>query len=149
MNFHKSCYTSRSAGYKYRTLSTNTGERKRRHSKEESTFDRKFKDLKNEISSRILNEVIKSQDARRSIQERFDKVDAKINSMVDVQNSIIEMRKNLQLVENQLMEITEKVDLMEKQVGISENCSLQSRKSSYSKTRPIFNTIVESSTLTN
>ncbi|OWR43132.1 hypothetical protein KGM_213585 [Danaus plexippus plexippus] len=69
--------------------------------------------------------------------------------MVDVQNSIIEMRKNLQLVENQLVEMTEKVDLMEKQVGISENCSLQSRKSSYSKTRPIFNTIVESSTLTN
>lgn len=140
--FHKSCYTSRSTGYKYRTLSTNTGEKKRRDSKEDSTFDRKFKELKREITSRITKEVDESQRARKSIQEKLDKVDKKINGMLDVQNTIAILRKDLRVTENILVDTMEKVEKIENFIGNSENCSLRSQKSSFCKPRPVmfFNT---------
>ncbi|XP_050351652.1 uncharacterized protein LOC126774259 [Nymphalis io] len=130
--FHKSCYTSRSTGYKYRTLSTNTGEKKRRESKEDSTFDRKFKELKGEIGSRIMKEVDEVQRARQSIQDKFEKIDAKINSMLNIQTTITLLRNDLRQAENILVDTIEKVEKMEGIIGESEASSLQSR-SSYCK----------------
>lgn len=55
--FHKNCYTSRSSGYKYRTLGSNTGDKKRRDVQEDNVFDKKFKELKKTIYSKIEKEV--------------------------------------------------------------------------------------------
>ncbi|XP_047534910.1 uncharacterized protein LOC125069455 [Vanessa atalanta] len=132
--FHKSCYTSRSTGYKYRTLSTNTGEKKRRDTKEDSTFDRKFKELKGEISSRIMKEVDEVQRARQSIQDKFEKIDAKINSMLNIQTTITVLKNDLRQAENILVDTIEKVEKIEGIIGESETSSLQSR-SSYCKPR--------------
>lgn len=55
--FHKTCYTSRSSGYKYRTLGSNTGDKKRRDVQEDNVFDKKFKELKRTIYSKIEKEV--------------------------------------------------------------------------------------------
>lgn len=82
--FHKSCYTSRSSGYKYRTLSTNTGVRKRRASEEDNTFDKKFRELHREIMSRVDAQVSLTQRARDSIEDKFNKIDMKISSMLEL-----------------------------------------------------------------
>lgn len=127
--FHKSCYTSRSTGYKYRTLSTNTGEKKRRDSSIDTPLTKKFKELKGEITSRIMKEVDESQRARKSIREKFEKIDKKINSMLDVQNTITILRKDLRVSENILVDTMEKIEKIENIVGESECSSLISRNS--------------------
>lgn len=83
--FHKSCYTTRSSGYKYRTLSTNTGERKRRDSKEDCSVDKVFRDIRRAISTRIDTELEKTGQSREMIFDKFDKIDSKINTMLDLQ----------------------------------------------------------------
>ncbi|CAH2091015.1 unnamed protein product [Euphydryas editha] len=125
--FHKSCYTSRTTGYKYRTLSTNTGEKKRRDSNTDSPLTKKFKELKGEITSRIIKEVDESQRARKSIRDKFEKIDTKINSMLDVQNTITILRKDLLASENILVDTMEKIEKIENIVGVSQSSSLQSR----------------------
>lgn len=127
--FHKSCYTSRSTGYKYRTLSTNTGEKKRRDSSIDTPLTKKFKELKSEITSRIMKEVDESQRARKSIREKFERIDKKINSMLDVQNTITILRKDLRVSENILVDTMEKIEKIENIVGESECSSLISRNS--------------------
>ncbi|XP_028167820.1 uncharacterized protein LOC114358137 [Ostrinia furnacalis] len=136
--FHKSCYTSRSSGYKYRTLSTNTGERKRRDSKEDSTFDRKFKELQKDISSRIENQIEHAQGARDHIREKFEKIDAKIDSMLELQNTVTSLRKNLHVVENSIAEMAQKIEKIDTLTMGSDACTLQSRKSSFRSQAPIF-----------
>ncbi|CAF4756459.1 unnamed protein product [Pieris macdunnoughi] len=91
--FHKSCYTTRTTGYKYRTLSTNTGEKASKENKETNVFDRKFKELKNAITSRINKEVDDTQTARIKIDEKFDKVNSKINTMLDLKDTITMLRQ--------------------------------------------------------
>ncbi|XP_045766611.1 uncharacterized protein LOC123868222 [Maniola jurtina] len=135
--FHKSCYTTRTTGYKYRTLSTNTGEKTRRDSKEDTTFDRKFTELQREITSRIGKEVNDTQRARQSIQDKLEKIETKINTMLDVQNTIQSLRQDLRTAENTLVDIMEKVEKIEGFIGVSESCSLKSHKSSIFKSRPI------------
>lgn len=136
--FHKSCYTSRSSGYKYRTLSTNTGERKRRDSKEDSTFDRKFKELQRDISVRIEKQLSQTQRARDTIKEKFEKIDAKINSMIELQTTVASLRQNLQVVENSIVDMAQKVEKIEALTSNSEACTLQSQKSSFRSEEPIF-----------
>ncbi|CAG4949954.1 unnamed protein product [Colias eurytheme] len=131
--FHKSCYTSRSVGYKYRTLSTNTGEKKCKEGKEGNVFDMKFNELKNAITSRINQEVSETRSARNSIQEKFEKIDAKINTMLDLQNTVAVLRKDLQVAEDVLANMVEKVEKLECIIGESEACSLQSRKNSFDR----------------
>ncbi|CAK1544996.1 unnamed protein product [Leptosia nina] len=132
--FHKSCYTSRSPGYKYRTLSTNTGEKSSKDSKEETNvFDKKFKELKNAITSRINKEVEETQTARNIIQTKFEKVDNKINSMLDLQNTVMVLRKDLQVAEDVLITMVDRVDRLDMIVGDSDACSFQSRKNSFVK----------------
>lgn len=133
--FHKSCYTSRSAGYKYRTLSTNTGEKQL--CKQDVRCERKFKELKKEINSRIDKEVDESQKARKVILEKFEVIDKIINGILDVQNTISNLRKDLRNSENILVDTLEKVEKIESTIGNSESCSMQSRKSSFCKPRRI------------
>lgn len=135
--FNKNCYTSRSSGYKYRTLSTNTGERKRRDSKEDSTFDRKFKELKREITSRISNQVDEMQRTRESIKDKFDKIHSKIDSMIELQNTVLVLRDDLHVAESTLTGLIEKVDKLEAVTAGGEAYSLRSRKSSFRSTAPI------------
>lgn len=111
--FHKSCYTSRSSGYKYRTLSTNTGDRKRRDSKEENAFDWNLRELKRAILSRIDKELEQTQHAREAIKLRFFKVDAKVNSMLELQKTVVGLRKDLCSIENRLAVMVEKVDKLD------------------------------------
>ncbi|KAL0871813.1 hypothetical protein ABMA27_004295 [Loxostege sticticalis] len=136
--FHKSCYTSRSSGYKYRTLSTNTGEKKRRDSKEDSTFDKKFNELQRAISSRIDDQIDKSQSARDNIREKFEKINAKIDSMLELQDTVTSLRKNLQVVENTIAEMAQRIEKIDAVTLGSEACTLQSRKSSFRSQAPIF-----------
>lgn len=135
--FHKSCYTSRSTGYKYRTLSTNTGEKQLYNNKEDVTCERKFQELKKEINSRITKEVDESQKARKCILEKFETIDKVINGMLEVQNMISNLRKDLCNAENILVNTLEKVEKIENVIGNSESCSIQSRKSSFCKPRRI------------
>lgn len=111
--FPKRCYTARSSGYKYRTLSTNTGERKRRDSKEDNAFGRKFKELSTAILTRVNKEVDETHKARESILEKFANLDAKINSMVENQKTVTELHNNLHAVNFTLVELMEKVDRLE------------------------------------
>lgn len=136
--FHKSCYTSRSSGYKYRTLSTNTGERKRRDSKEDSTFDRKFKELQREISTRIEKQLNQAQKARDTIKEKYEKIDAKINSMLELQTTVTSLRKNLTVIENTMADVALKVEKIDEFTANSDTCTLRSRKSSFRAQSPIF-----------
>lgn len=131
--FHKSCYTSRSTGYKYRTLSTNTGDKASKENKETNVLDRKFKELKNAIIMRINKEVDDTQSARFRIEEKFNKVDAKINSMLELQNTVTMLRKDLQLAEDVLCSMVERLENLEKILVISETSSFQSRSYSFIK----------------
>lgn len=135
--FHKSCYTSRSTGYKYRTLSTNTGERKRRDTHEDNTFDKQFKELEKEITSRIDAQVNLTQKARESIENKFNTIDTKINSILELQNTVTSLRQNLQVAESSLAEMLFKVDRIEAVVAGNEAYSLKSKKSSFRSSQPI------------
>lgn len=134
--FHKSCYTSRSSGYKYRTLSTNTGVRKRRASEEDNTFDKKFRELHREIMSRVDAQVSLTQRARDSIEDKFNKIDMKISSMLELQKTVASLRNSLQAAESSLTDVMYKVDKMETMAADSEY-SINSKKSSFRSTIPI------------
>ncbi|CAH4007014.1 unnamed protein product [Pieris brassicae] len=127
--FHKSCYTTRTTGYKYRTLSTNTGEKPSKENKETNVFDRKFKELKNAITSRINKEVHDTQTARINIDEKFDKVNSKINTMLDLKDTITMLRKDLQTAEDVLCNMVERVEKLESMLVVSEASSFQSHNS--------------------
>ncbi|CAG9793953.1 unnamed protein product [Diatraea saccharalis] len=134
--FHKSCYTARSSGYKYRTLSTNTGEKKRRDSREDSTFDRKFKELQNEIACRIDKQVKHTQKARGMILEKFEKIDSKINLMMELKDTVTILRKNINTAEDALSDIVQKIERLDANTG-SDAYTLHSRKSSFRSQAPI------------
>lgn len=134
--FHKSCYTVRSTGYKYRTLSTNTGDKKRRDSVEDCTFDTKLKELKWAMNTKIQNEVDKMADARDSIRDKFLKIDTKIDSLINLQKTVLGLRDDLNQAESTLVEMLEKINKLEVSVDRSEPCSLRSRKSSYRSQQP-------------
>lgn len=127
---------ARSTGYKYRTLSTNTGEKKRRDSVEDNTFDRKIKELRNVMHSKIQNEVDQMGDARDAIHEKFKKIDSKIDSMIELQSTVLGLRDNLRHAEAALVLMLEKVNKIEISVGQTELCSFHSRKSSYRSQQP-------------
>lgn len=129
-NFHKSCYTSRSTGYKYRTLSTNTGERKRRDSNKDSSFDIKFKELEQEISSRIDTQVKLAQEAREISKDKFNKIEAKINSIIYLQETVTDLRQNLLIASCSLTPMLERLNTIEAAVTESETYTLDSKKSS-------------------
>lgn len=135
--FHKSCYTTRSSGYKYRTLSTNTGERKRRDSREDNAFEKKFRELRKAILSRVNKEVSDTQKARETILQKFEKLDAKIDSMVVLQNTVTGMRKDLLSAGYILMEMINKVEKIETINSRTELFSLQSQRASFRSQAPI------------
>lgn len=134
--FHKNCYTSRTSGYKYRTLSTNTGDKRKRDTKDDNTFDRKLRELKKEIISRIDNQVNQAHGARERIQEKFTKVDSKIDSMLDLKNTVLALRGDLTTAENRLVDLFRRVYNLELVANDIEVGSLQSR-SFKSSTSPI------------
>ncbi|KAJ8713577.1 hypothetical protein PYW07_013947 [Mythimna separata] len=111
--FPKRCYTARSSGYKYRTLSTNTGERKRRSSKEDSAFERKFRELSKAIVSRVTKEMEETHKARESILDKFTNLDAKINAMVELQKTVTDLHDNLHTMSFTLVDLMGKVDRLE------------------------------------
>lgn len=109
LKFHKSCFMARSSGYKYRTLSTNTGNRKKRNSVEDNSFERKFRELNGAILSRVMKEVNNTNKARESMLEKFSKLEEKINAMVEVQKTVTELNGNLENVRIALLDMTDKV----------------------------------------
>lgn len=132
--FHKSCYTSRSSGYKYRTLSTNTGEKKKRDSREDNAFEKKFRELRRAIVGRVNREVHETHRARESLLQKFAKIDAKINSMLELQDTVQTMRKDLQTAGNNLQQMVNKVDALNTH---TEMYSLQSQRPSFRSQAPI------------
>lgn len=122
--FHKSCYTSRSSGYKYRTLATNTGERKRRDSTEDTAFERKFKELNRRVMTRIDKQLNRSQTTRDMIQNRLEKLNTKIDSMLELQNNVASLRKDLVVVENTLTDLTERVSRLDQATTPSDRSSI-------------------------
>ncbi|KAG6444778.1 hypothetical protein O3G_MSEX003561 [Manduca sexta] len=135
--FHKSCYTARSTGYKYRTLSTNTGDKKRRDSIEDNSFDKKLKELKHEITSRIDKELDQAQKARSFINEKLEKIEAKINSMVELQNSVATMRQDLHVAESTLTELVDRIGKLDIATYDSELYCLQSQRELFLSQSPI------------
>ena len=117
LKFHKSCYTARSSGYKYRTLSTNTGSKKKRDSVEDTSFERKIRELNVAIVSRVTKEVNSTNEARESILEKFSRLDAKINAMLEIQQTVAELNNNLENVSLALVSMTEKVNKIEMQIS--------------------------------
>ncbi|KAJ8716020.1 hypothetical protein PYW08_013305 [Mythimna loreyi] len=135
--FPKRCYTARSSGYKYRTLSTNTGERKRRNSKEDNAFERKFKELSKAILTRVNKEVEETHKARESILDKFESLDAKINSMVELQKTVTELHSILQKASFTLVDLMEKVDKLEILSSRAEMLSTQSHMTTLKSRKPI------------
>ncbi|XP_022830317.1 uncharacterized protein LOC111359106 [Spodoptera litura] len=134
--FHKSCYTARSSGYKYRTLSTNTGERAKRHEREENGLDKKFKELRRAITMRVNKEVDETHKARESILNKFEKLDTKITSMIELQNTVALLRKDLRSVGYALRQMGSKVDNIENLNSRTEMYSLQSQRLSLRSQAP-------------
>ena len=126
MAFHKSCYTARSSGYKYRTLSTNTGDPKRDH-EFESPFDRKFREFRKAIVSRVNKEVNKTHRARANSLEKFTILNDKINSMIELQTAVTDLNKILQSVSFTLVDLMDKVDKIETINSHADVLSQQSR----------------------
>ncbi|KAG6444779.1 hypothetical protein O3G_MSEX003561 [Manduca sexta] len=112
--FHKSCYTARSTGYKYRTLSTNTGDKKRRDSIEDNSFDKKLKELKHEITSRIDKELDQAQ-----------------------KNSVATMRQDLHVAESTLTELVDRIGKLDIATYDSELYCLQSQRELFLSQSPI------------
>lgn len=110
--FHRTCYT-RCAGYKYRTLATNTGEKKRRDSKDDNTFERKFRDLKKEITSRIDTEVNKSQVARQRMRTKLELINAKVDTMLELQSTVTSLAADLHVAESNLADMMLKVEQLD------------------------------------
>ncbi|PZC76049.1 hypothetical protein B5X24_HaOG205188 [Helicoverpa armigera] len=125
--FHSSCYTSRTSGYKYRTLSTNTGDRRSRDSREDSAYERKFRELRKAILTRVNKEVNQTHKARHTILDKFTKLDAKIDSMLELQNTVALLRQDLIAAGNSIMDILSKVDRIEGYNSRSEMMSFQSQ----------------------
>ncbi|XP_013190467.2 uncharacterized protein LOC106134871 [Amyelois transitella] len=145
--FHKICYTSRSSGYKYRTLSTNTGKRRRRDTKDESTFDRKFRELKNEIVTRIDDELDLTQEARDHIDAKFEKVQGKIESMLELQEVMVGLKNDLRVAENNLANLILRVDKLDAATG-GEEYSLHSRRSFFQPKTPMMEIIETNDSIT-
>lgn len=141
--FHKSCYTARSTGYKYRTLSTNTGERKRRDCIENNRFEAKFKELSKAINRRIDKEVEEIHKSRDSINEKFDKISAKIDSILDLQNTVASLQNDLVTASSKMLLISEKINKID---ALSAANSFQSTRSFRSQ-EPIMETIEECSSI--
>uniref|UniRef100_A0A2A4JHZ2 Uncharacterized protein n=1 Tax=Heliothis virescens TaxID=7102 RepID=A0A2A4JHZ2_HELVI len=123
--FHSSCYTSRTSGYKYRTLSTNTGDRKTRDSRDDSAYERKFRELRKAILSRVDKEVNRTHKARQTIMDKFTKLDAKIDSMLELQNTVSVFRQDLLAVGNTIVDILDKVERLESFNSRSESFQSQ------------------------
>ncbi|KOB74307.1 O-acyltransferase [Operophtera brumata] len=137
--FHKSCYTSRSSGYKYRTLSTNTGEHSRfRSCHEGKTMDMKFKELELEINSRVEKHVKHAQKAREITHDKLNKIDAKINSVLDFFNTVTILRQSLLTAASSLASMGEKVSKIEAVLNETETSGISSKKSSFRFPGPIF-----------
>ncbi|CAH0584392.1 unnamed protein product [Chrysodeixis includens] len=132
--FEKSCYTARSSGYKYRTLSTNTGEQTRRDSRDDNAFEKKFRELRRAIVGRVNREVNDTHKARVSILQKFDKVDAKINAMLELQNTVQTLRKDLESAADDLINMVNKIDVLDVH---TEMYSLQSQRPSFRSQAPI------------
>lgn len=121
-----SYYNTRSLGYKYRNMSTNTGDGTQMDSAMAAKSIKKFSDLSRAISSKIANEVEKTNIARESIKNKIEIVDAKINSILDLQSTVIALRKDLNAAESSIANILEKVEMLEKKENIAYTPSTSS-----------------------
>ncbi|KAI5637108.1 hypothetical protein NE865_10158 [Phthorimaea operculella] len=113
MVFHKSVYTARSTGYKYRTLATNTGEKKRRDELEDIIFDTRFQDLKEMITSKIDQQLEVTRRSRQQLLDKMMKVDAKIDQMLEFQETVKSLRKDLTAAENTLADLLDRVEKLD------------------------------------
>lgn len=110
---HRRCYISRSAGYKYRTFSTNTGVDMKRREDENTIIDSKFYELKRDICSRIENELRNAEKARQTIVEKYNKIDNKIDSLIEVQNVMTSLRSNIRVAQSSLDLLLERINNLE------------------------------------
>ncbi|CAH0694048.1 unnamed protein product [Spodoptera exigua] len=141
--FHKSCYTRRSSGYKYRTLATNTGDRVKPREVEDNGFEKKFRELRRAITTRVNKEVNRTHKARDSIMNKFEKLDNKINSMIELQNTVALLRNDLRSMGYALQQMTNKVDIIETLTARGEMYSLQSQRQSLRSQAPTIKEEVE------
>ncbi|XP_028029437.1 uncharacterized protein LOC114242467 [Bombyx mandarina] len=131
--FHKACYTSRIP--KCRTLSTNTDHNKQ--NTDEDTYDRKIEELKLEVSEKIDKEIDRAKTSRQSILEKFNKIDSKIDSMLEIQDKVTALRKDLHTAEYTLSELTAKIAKIELASSSSDGFSLHSKNMSFRSKEPI------------
>lgn len=128
--FHKNCYTTRSAGYKYRTLSTNTTSKfgdllkVKEDGKHVSIWDKKISELRKAILAKVCKEASNAEEIRDNMNKKFEKIDAKVDSMLELQNTVLSLRKDLIAAGAAMVELFDKVDKME---AISAANSFQSR----------------------
>ncbi|CAB3220089.1 unnamed protein product [Arctia plantaginis] len=129
--FHKNFYTTRSAGYKYRTLSTNTQSKFgdllkiKEDGKHVSIWDKKISELRKAILAKVCKEASIAEEVRDNMSKKFEKIDAKVDSMLELQNTVLSLRKDLSAVGTTLVELVDKVNKMD---AISAANSFQSRK---------------------
>ncbi|KAF9786595.1 hypothetical protein SFRURICE_016318 [Spodoptera frugiperda] len=129
--FHK-----RYSGYKYRTLSTNTGERAKRLEREETPVERKFRELRRAITTRVNKEVDDTHKAREAILNKFEKLDNKITSMIELQNTVALLRKDLRSVGYAVQQVGKKVGNIEALNYRAEMYSLHSQRLSLRSQAP-------------
>ncbi|KAJ2943704.1 hypothetical protein O0L34_g16815 [Tuta absoluta] len=133
MIFHKSVYSARSTGYKYRTLATNTGDKKRRDELEDDIFEKRVQDLKESINSRIDQQFEVMRNSRQQLLEKMMKVDEKIDQMLQVQETVKTLRKELTAAEGTLADLQDRVDKLDIFSESSETTLLYRPSSANSK----------------
>lgn len=112
--FHRTCYTRRSQGYKYRTLATNTNITYKhsfpRDEDDMPVLDRKFAELHRAVNSKIDIQLDRTRRARLALMDKFDDIDKKIDSMLDLKQQLSDMQKELTVSQNTMIRVAEKLN---------------------------------------
>lgn len=128
--FHRTCYTRRTQGYKYRTLATNTNiTYKHSFPKDENdlpVLDRKFAELHRAVNSKIDLHLDRTKRARLALMEKFDVIDKKIDSILDLKNQLGDMQKVLTASENTMIRVAEKLNELDGSAGNNSQSSSKS-----------------------
>ncbi|CAH2059092.1 unnamed protein product, partial [Iphiclides podalirius] len=85
-------------------------------------LESRLEDLKCEIIQRIDKELLDSQNARDFVSQKYDELCNKIQYLAELDATVTSFRSDVKTIENQLNELTSRMDRIEKKV-ISRDCS--------------------------
>ncbi|XP_028028079.1 uncharacterized protein LOC114241456 [Bombyx mandarina] len=91
-----------------------------------TTIESKFDEIKIGIVNKIDKELIDSQNARLFIIQKYDELCNKINFLTELDSTFNGFRRDVKSIEQQVCELSQRVDSIEKRIICKECPSLTS-----------------------